>query len=99
MHADATNILAQTAFDKGQRAVVGKMCVTTGSTSGNWEDSTSTSLEDSEKSLKFMANLDIERRLGAPCIQPRGGPYCPPDLMAGLGKQRKQYDAYVQGED
>lgn len=98
MHADATNILAQTAFNKGQRAIVGKMCVTTGSTSGNWEDSIDASLEDSEKSLKYMINLDIERRLGYPCVQPRGGPYCPPELMAGLGEQRKNYDAYVQGE-
>lgn len=75
------------------------MCVTTGSTRGNWQDSVDASLKESEKSLKYITSLDIERRLVHPCLQPRGGPYCPPELMAGLGKQREKYDAYVQGED
>lgn len=56
-------------------------------------------MADSERSINYMKDLDIERRLVHPCVQPRGGPYCPPDLMAGLGKQREKHDAYVQGED
>lgn len=75
------------------------MCITIGSTRGNWEQSTDVSLADDEKSLKYMTNLDPERSLVHPCIQPRGGPYCPPDLMAGLGEHREKYDAYVQGEN
>lgn len=97
IHAEATNILSQTAFDKGQRAIVGKMCITTGSTRGNWEESIEASLADSEKSIKYMRDLDPDRNLVHPCVQPRGGPYCPPELMEGLGRQREEYDAYVQG--
>ncbi|KAF2169309.1 hypothetical protein M409DRAFT_65015 [Zasmidium cellare ATCC 36951] len=96
IHAEASNILAQTAFDKGQRAIVGKMCITMGSTHNNWEDSVDVSLAEDEKCLEFMRNLDSERRLVHPCVQPRGGPYCPPELMAGLGEHREKYDTYVQ---
>ena len=36
IHAEATNVLADAALKAGQRAIVGKMCVTAGSTRGNW---------------------------------------------------------------
>lgn len=97
IHTEATNILAETAFRAGQRAIVGKMCVTQGSTGGNWEESVEASLNASEESIRFIRGLDPKARLIHSCVQPRGGPYCPPELMEGLGKQREKYDAYVQG--
>ncbi|TKA67061.1 hypothetical protein B0A55_10412 [Friedmanniomyces simplex] len=96
IHADATNILADCALAAGQRAIVGKMCITVGSTQGNWEESAEVSLADSEKSVKYIRSIDPEGRLVHPCVQPRGGPYCPPELMRGLGEQCKEYGAYVQ---
>ncbi|KAK4549405.1 hypothetical protein LTR36_006402 [Oleoguttula mirabilis] len=96
IHADATNVLADAALKAGQRAIVGKLCITTGSTRGNWEEGTEASLAASEKSVKHIRTIDPRGRLVHPCIQPRGGPYCPPDLMKGLGKLRAQHDTYVQ---
>ncbi|KAK5124896.1 hypothetical protein LTR85_001086 [Meristemomyces frigidus] len=96
IHAEATNALADAALKAGQRAIVGKLCITTGSTRGNWEEGTEASLAASEKSVKHIRSIDPEGRLVHPCIQPRGGPYCPPALMKGLGDQRKQYGTHVQ---
>jgi guanine deaminase len=96
IHAEASNILAEAAFKAGQRTIVGKMCITVGSTRGNWEDSTQVSLAASKKTLDFIRELDPEGRLVRSCVQPRGGPYCPPELMRGLGDQCEEYGAYVQ---
>jgi guanine deaminase len=91
IHADATNVLADMCLKYGQRAVVGKLCILVGSTRGNWEESSEQSLADSEKSIKYMRRIDPEAWLLHPCVQPRGGPYCPPDLMGGLGDLSHKY--------
>ena len=96
IHSEATNILADSCFKAGQRAIIGKLSILQGSTHGNWEKSSEASLHDSEKSVRYIRKLDPEGRLIHPCIQPRGGPYCPPDLMKALGQQSKQYNTHVQ---
>lgn len=96
LHADATNILADCCLEAGQRAIIGKMCVTQGSTHGNKEESVNGSLQDSLQCLEYMRSIDPNRRLIHPSVMPRGGPYCPPDLMEGLGKQSQDYLTYAQ---
>lgn len=96
IHSEATNILADSCFKAGQRAIIGKMSILQGSTHGNWEESRDASLHDSEKSVKYIRRLDPEGRLIQPCVQPRGGPYCPPKLMYALGQQSKDYRTHVQ---
>ena len=94
IHSDATNVLADMCLKYGQRAVIGKLCILVGSTRGNWEESTEKSLEDAERSVKYIQSVDPEEKLVKACIQPRGGPYCPPDLMGGLGAlSQKHKDA------
>lgn len=89
IHAEATNILADKCLQYGQRAVIGKLCILVGSTHGNWEVSTDTSLKDTQKTLDHMARIDPDEEYIMPCVQPRGGPYVPPDLMSGLGALSK----------
>lgn len=86
-HYEATNILADTCKRYGQRAVIGKLCILTNSTHGNWESSAEQSLEDEKKSIQHILSIDPKGDLVLPCVQPRGGPYAPPKLMAGLGEQ------------
>ncbi|KAK4990398.1 hypothetical protein LTR50_002573 [Elasticomyces elasticus] len=87
IHYQATNILANICRKQGQRAIIGKLCILINSTHGNWEDSVERSLEDETKSVDYIRSIDPKGEMILPCIQPRGGAYCPPDLMAGLGKQ------------
>jgi len=86
IHYEATNILADMCKKYGQRAIVGKMCIIGGASHGNFEASVEQSLIDEEKSVKYIQKIDPEGKLVLPCIQPRGGPWAPPDLMEGLGK-------------
>ena len=97
IHVEATNILAKACYSYGQRAILGKMCITVNSSHGNWETSPEQSILDSEKVLQYINQLDPERRLVHPSVQPRGGPWCPPSLMKALGDKRDEHDAYVEG--
>jgi guanine deaminase len=87
IHPEATNILADICLEYGQRAIIGKLCILQGSTHGNFEVSTEQSLEDTQKSLDHMKKIDPKEDIVMPCVQPRGGPYVPPKLMAGLGEK------------
>jgi guanine deaminase len=91
IHAEATNALADMCLKYGQRAVIGKLCILVGSTRGNWEESSEQSLVDSERSIKYMHQIDPEARLLHPCVHPRSGRYCPPELMGGLGNLSHKY--------
>lgn len=101
IHSDATNILADMCKALGQRAIIGKLSILVGSTHGNWEKSTEQGLADSQKSVDHIINMsnnadDIDADIVMPCIQPRGGPYCPPEYMAGLGKQSSGGDELIR---
>ncbi|EXJ74827.1 uncharacterized protein A1O5_01523 [Cladophialophora psammophila CBS 110553] len=85
IHPDATNVLADTCLEFGQRTVIGKLCILVGSTHGNWEKNAEQSIEDERKVVKHIRKIDPEGKLVMPCIQPRAGSYVPPELMAGLG--------------
>lgn len=86
IHYQATNILADMCLKYGQRAVIGKLCITMGSTHGNWEASTEQSAEDEIKSIKYIQSIDPKGNIVMPCVQPRGGPWASGDLMAKLGE-------------
>jgi guanine deaminase len=96
IHPEATNILADACIKAGQRAIIGKMCIVQGSTHGNWEESNQASIEASENSVQYIRNIDPDGRLVKPCVQPRGGPYCPPELMKAIGQQSQEYKTHVQ---
>ena len=86
-------ILADTCLRYGQRAVIGKLCIAIGSTHGNWDESIDSALAGSKESIEYIQKIDPEAKLVMPCVQPRGGPYAPPELMGGLGKLSQNKDA------
>ncbi|KAI1612687.1 hypothetical protein EDD36DRAFT_383933 [Exophiala viscosa] len=92
IHPDATNVLADTCLEFGQRAVIGKLCILVGSTHGNWEKSTQQSIDDEKKVVEHIRKIDPEGKLVLPCIQPRAGSYVPPELMTGLGDLYRDSD-------
>lgn len=95
LQVGATNILVDACLAAGQRAIVGETGVTLAGTHGNREDSTETSLQGSMECLQYVANIDRQRSLVRPSVMPRGQ-YCPPDLMAGLGRQSENHTTYCQ---
>ncbi|KAJ9611383.1 hypothetical protein H2200_004567 [Cladophialophora chaetospira] len=85
IHPDATNVLADTCLQFGQRAIIGKLCILVGSTHDNWEKNAEQSVHDECKVVEHIRRIDPAGSLVLPCIQPRAGSYVPPDLMSGLG--------------
>nr|POE49162.1 putative guanine deaminase [Quercus suber] len=96
IHTEATNILADACLRAGQRAHVGRMSHTLASSHGNQDDSVEISLASAEASIKHIRDIDPKGCLLQASVQPRGGPYCPPELMQGLGKLCSKYRASVQ---
>jgi guanine deaminase len=90
-HVEATNVLADSCLKYGQRAVIGKLCILLNSTHGNWEGSVEESLEGERKCVEYIRSIDPEGKLLSPCVQPRGGPYLPPEGMKGLGEICREY--------
>jgi guanine deaminase len=86
IHHEATGILADMCLKYGQRAIIGKSSCTMNSTSKNWEESVEQSILDDENTIKYIESIDPDGKLVLPCVQPRGGPFCPPELMSGLGR-------------
>ncbi|KAF2163214.1 hypothetical protein M409DRAFT_68530 [Zasmidium cellare ATCC 36951] len=87
IHPDATNVLAEVCKEKGQRAIIGKLCIETGATHGNMEKSVEQSLQDERKAIQhILHNVDPNGDLVHPCIQPRAGSYASESLLHGLGE-------------
>ncbi|KPI45214.1 putative guanine deaminase [Cyphellophora attinorum] len=87
IHPDATIALAEICKAKGQRAIIGKLCIEVGATHGNMVADVKQSLKDEQKVVEHILNkLDPEGDLVFPCIQPRAGSYVSEDQMSGLGK-------------
>ncbi|KAK4494367.1 hypothetical protein PRZ48_014665 [Zasmidium cellare] len=86
IHPDATNALAEICKAKGQRAIIGKLCIELGATHGNMEKSVEQSLSGEQKVIEhIIRNVDPKGELVHPCIQPRAGSYVSGSLMKGLG--------------
>lgn len=90
IHPAATNVLADICLESGQRAIIGKLCIVTGSTHGNWEKGPKESLEDEERVVKYIKEIDPKGNLIMPCVQPRAGSYVTAELMSGLGVLRQR---------
>ncbi|KAL3419701.1 guanine deaminase [Phlyctema vagabunda] len=86
IHHEATNVLADMCLKFGQRAIIGKLCIVGPASHHNYEPSVEQSLADEKRSIKYIQKVDPEGELVMPCVQPRGGPWAPPELMEGLRK-------------
>lgn len=58
IHVEATNILAKGCYSYGERAILGKMCITANSSDGNWEMSSEQSITDSDQVLRYINQLN-----------------------------------------
>ncbi|EXJ59898.1 hypothetical protein A1O7_04045 [Cladophialophora yegresii CBS 114405] len=97
IHREATNVLADTCLEFGQRAIIGKLCILVGSTHGNWEASATQSIADEAKVVAHIRRIDPTGKLVMPCIQPRAGSYVPPELMRGLGGIASEGEGHNEG--
>ncbi|ODQ81655.1 hypothetical protein BABINDRAFT_159916 [Babjeviella inositovora NRRL Y-12698] len=92
---DATNLLADLCLQKGQRALIGRVCM-----DSNSPDYYVETLEQSKKSTtQVIAHVEQRDPLGElvqPILTPRFAPSCSSDLMHWLGELREAKDMLCQ---
>lgn len=84
-HGQATKILAEVCFEKGQRALVGKCNMNRNAPEWYRDSSVSESLRETRDLIQHVQNLDPNNQLVKAVLTPRFAISCEPDLLAGIG--------------
>ncbi|KAH3661959.1 hypothetical protein OGAPHI_006138 [Ogataea philodendri] len=95
IHAEATNLLADVALTRGQRALIGKVCM-----NQNSPDHYIETFEESKQSqlevIRHVEARDPTGTLVSPVLTPRFAPSCTENLMEWLGELRKSRNYHCQ---
>lgn len=94
----ATNILADIAFKRGQRAYIGRVCMDNPDMCPDYyrDESTEETLSNTKASIEYCLSLDPTGELLAPIVTPRFAPSCLPSTLSALGELAKKQDLRVQ---
>ena len=94
----ATNLLAKLAFDKGQRAYIGRVCMDDPSTCPEYycDESTEHTIKHANASIAFCRQLDGTGELVAPILTPRFAPSLLASSLSALGKLATDENLRVQ---
>lgn len=84
-HGEATRILVDTCYEKGQRALVGKCNMNRNAPDWYRDASIDDSLDATRAFIQYVHNRDPESRLVRPVITPRFAISCDAELLSGLG--------------
>lgn len=90
-HGEATRILADVCFEKGQRALVGKCNMNRNAPDWYRDASVSDSLRETREFIHHVQNLDPDRHLVKPILTPRFAISCEPDLLKGIGAIAREH--------
>lgn len=88
-HGTATQILAETCLEKGQRALVGKCNMNRNAPEWYRDESVASSLTETRDLIQHITTLD-PTNLITPILTPRFAISCTPDLLTGLGDIAKE---------
>jgi guanine deaminase len=95
-HVEATNLLADICLARGQRALVGRVCMDTLSPEYYRDESVESAVRDSKACIDYVRSIDTGGSIVRPIITPRFAPSCTAPCLAGLGKLAQETDAFVQ---
>ena len=98
IHVEATNVLAEIAFKKGQRAYIGRVCMDRAETCPEYyrDESTEQTIANTKASIDFCRKLDPSGERLAHIITPRFAPSCLPATLSKLGALAKQEALRIQ---
>ncbi|RAH51097.1 chlorohydrolase family protein [Aspergillus brunneoviolaceus CBS 621.78] len=95
IHVPATNLLASLAHQRGQRALIGRVCMDNPSTCPSTliDESPEASLRDTEAVIAHIHSLapSTKESLVKPILTPRFAPSCTPPSLAGLAALARQH--------
>ncbi|CAO2647948.1 Nn.00g088700.m01.CDS01 [Neocucurbitaria sp. VM-36] len=97
IHVPATNLLADICLKRGQRALVGRVCMNSDLSPEYYRDeSTETSVRDSKASIDYIRSIDPEGEIVKPIVTPRFAPSCTSDCLSAIGQLAKETDSHIQ---
>ncbi|KAF2262796.1 guanine deaminase [Lojkania enalia] len=97
IHVPATNLLADICLARGQRALVGRVCMDSDLSPETYRDaSPESAIADSKESLSYIRSIDPTGTIVQPIITPRFAPSCTAPVLASLGHLARETDAHIQ---
>jgi guanine deaminase len=97
IHVPATNLLAEICLKRGQRALIGRVCMNSDLSPDYYRDaSVETALADSAASITYIRSLDPTGAIIQPIVTPRFAPSCTPDCLTRLGALAAKENAHIQ---
>ena len=97
VHVPATNLLADIAYEKGQRAFVGRVCMDSEENPDYYrDDGVDDALAKTQETIKHIKELDPDGELITPIITPRFAVSCTRECLSKLGKLAKEKDLPIQ---
>lgn len=96
VHVDATNLLSDICFSKGQRAFVGRVCMDQLSPDYYRDESAESAIKATEACIAHAGKIDPKRKLITPIITPRFAPSCSEGCLHALGKLARQTNLPMQ---
>ncbi|KAK5098995.1 hypothetical protein LTR70_000884 [Exophiala xenobiotica] len=94
----ATNVLADLAHTKGQRAYIGRVCMDHPETCPDFyrDETPEQTIGSAIESIEHIQNLDPKGNLLAPIVTPRFAPSCQAESLARLGQLAQDRNLRVQ---
>ena len=95
-HVAATNLLADICKAKGQRALVGRVCMDRECPSDYRDGSVEEAERDSEACVRYCRAIDPQGVLVRPIVTPRFAVTCSDAALRAMGSVAKRNDAWIQ---
>jgi guanine deaminase len=98
VHLEATQALAEICFDKGQRALIGRVAMDDPSQCPDYyrDASAADGIARSEDFIRFVRGMGGNTGLVQPVVTPRFIPSCSTELLEGLGQLAADHQCHVQ---
>ncbi|VVT53885.1 uncharacterized protein SAPINGB_P003799 [Magnusiomyces paraingens] len=96
VHVGATKALADVALERGQRAFVGRVCMTQNSPDYYCDASEEAAQAADLEVIDYVTGLDPTRERVAPILTPRFAPSCTPATMKWMGQVMHERDLACQ---
>jgi guanine deaminase len=97
IHVPATNLLADICLARGQRALVGRVCMNSDLSPEYYRDeSVETSVRDSKASIDYIRSIDPSGSIVKPIVTPRFAPSCTSACLDAISKLAKDEDTFIQ---
>ncbi|KAI9713291.1 MAG: hypothetical protein M1828_001464 [Chrysothrix sp. TS-e1954] len=96
IHVAATNYLVDVCKAKGQRALIGRVCMDRMSPKDYRDESTEAATRDSELCIEYARKVDPEGELVRPVVTPRFAPSCKGETLLAMGTLAARRQTWIQ---